>query len=153
MFLFLGLILAVSSQVPYDYLRNYTEAFMTGYMDPDYVFPYSSCLTESAQTSITDKIIGAFIFLSSNDMAQVRIVLSGLKSSLEAAAAQCDLNKFYSEVTANKDTSTFNWILRLWWNSVLLYRNCKEFPTDFFTNKYEAFHSLGECAKFIYPNS
>ncbi len=147
------LINIVASQNVYDYIRNCTEAFMKGYENPDFVFPYSTCLQPATQTAITDKVIGLFIFISSEQWAQVDIVLGQLHTILLSAAKGCDLDKFFDQVAANDSTSLFKWILRLWWNSVLLYRNCKEFPAYLSTDIYSAFHYLGECAKFVYPNS
>lgn len=154
MLVFLGLIfLGVASQNIYDYARNYTEAFMTGYENPDYEFPYSACLTPATQTAITDKVIGIMLFISGENWAQVSIVEAQLVTILKTASEACDLDKFYTQVTANDSNSTFKWILRLWWNSILLYRNCKEFTDNIFTDLNAAFYSLGECARFIYPNS
>jgi hypothetical protein len=151
--LFFCLLLSSSAYTFYDSMRNYTEAFMTGYENPSYVFPSSSCLPPATQTAITDKTIGVLIFLSGENWAQVRISLHTLAGVLESAATACDLNLFYNKVVSNKTTSFFEWVARLWWNSVLLYRNCPNFFKEVFADPVSGFHSLGECAKFLYPNS
>jgi hypothetical protein len=153
MLLLLGLCLAVSSETIYDYARNYTDAFMTGYENPDYVFPYENCLTKSTQTGITDKIIGMLIFVSRENWAQVELVKQQLYVYLNKAAEECDLDQFITNFKDNESTSVLIWIVRLWWNSVLLYRNCGEFSQYLASDPYEAFYYLGKCARFIYPNS
>ena len=148
------LVLALArGQNFYDAFRNYTEAFMEGYENPGYVFPYSNCLPPATQTAITDKIIGVVVFISSNNWAQVRLVYHDLLTILESAASACDLNLFYKQLVANESTSLFKWIFRLWWNSVLLIRNCSKFTETVFKNPSEGFYYLGECSRFVYPNS
>ena len=105
MIVLFSLFCVVYSESPYDYLRNFTEAFMTGYENPDYVFPYSNCLTPATQTTVTDKIIGILIFISAEDWAQVKIAEGQLMTAVDKAVAACDLNKFFDQVDANKSKS------------------------------------------------
>ena len=74
MIVLFSLFCVVYSESPYDYLRNFTEAFMTGYENPDYVFPYSNCLTPATQTTLTDKIIGILNFAKSRKVEKVEKV-------------------------------------------------------------------------------
>lgn len=139
----------VSGQSNYEYVRDYIEGFMKGYEDPTYIFPYSTCLSPRVQSAINDKIIGMFFFASNENWAQVNLIKSQLVIVVRNALRSCDLDDFYNSAVETYTLST--WIKRLWWNSVLIYRNCMKVPELFFSNRTGSFYYLGSCMKFIFP--
>jgi hypothetical protein len=128
-------------------------SFMVGYENPDYVFPYSSCLNSQTEQTLTDKMIGMIIFASSEDWAQLKIAYDDFKSIVEQAGTECDVNKVYSSIVSTMTGPISALVVRLWWNSVFLYENCEEFAANLFTDLSLALTALGSCMKFIYPNS
>jgi hypothetical protein len=143
------LLSLVSGQSNYEYLRDYIEGFMKGYEDPTYTFPSSSCLSPRVQTSINDKIIGLFFFASNENWAQVNLIKSQLQTVIKNALKSCDLDDFYLSTQESYSFST--WLRRLWWNSVLIFRNCSKFQQLLLSNRTGAFYHLGTCMKFIFP--
>lgn len=149
MFILISLTLLVSGQNIYDHLRDYTEAFLTGYEDPGYIFPYKTCLPPRTQAAINDKIIGMFFFASNDQWAQVNVLKSQLFIVLENAAKSCDLLDFYT--SSQQSFSILEWTTRLWWNSILISRTCGQVPSLIVPNTTSAFSYLGSCSKFLFP--
>lgn len=149
MIIFVSLVFTAWSQNVYDHLRDYTQAFLTGYEEPGYIFPYKTCLPVRTQAAINDKIIGMFFFASNDQWAQVNVLKSQLGTILVNAAKSCDLSDFYNNYQQSYSIAT--WITRLWWNSILISRTCGQVPSLLVPNTTTAFNYLGSCSKFLFP--
>ena len=112
----------------YEQVRNFTSGVMTGFEGPSYSFPMDLCLNQTTTIALDDSLLSVVMYAALQNWTAFDYYLNLSKDNFLIAVDGCD----YQELVASgvdwyTKLNIPEFIVKLWWNSILIGRNSYSF--------------------------
>ena len=154
MFALLSIALVASQEVNvWEETANFFEGLVTRYEGHSY-YPSDQCFGETTQGRITDDIIGIGTFASLQRWDKVQRMFDVLLETFYQGVVDCGgIGVLDSARSSLRETTPTQWSLRLYANSVLIYRYCLAAVSEFYQSSWKARgQKIGSCLRYTLPS-